>query len=240
MFIFAIDTSGEINSLCISDDNKPIISIQWSKEFSTSKNIAEFAQFALEKKGIEIEDIDAFAISAGPGFFTGLRVGIAFAKGLAWSLNKPLFAINTLEAIASRCFDARYVSPVLNAKKGQIFCALFESKKKGLKRLTPDMSIEPALWAKTLKERCDSKVMLIGSGATLYSEIWKSIDAIVTPESICYDLCVEIAKICGGLYKKGLRPAAASVEANYIRQADAKTLEGGIKWESQTTSSSKR
>lgn len=225
MFIFAIDTSSEINSLCISDGERPIVSIQWSKEFSTSKNISNFTEYALNKAGLKVENIDAFAVSSGPGLFTGLRVGIAFAKGLAWSLNKPLFAINTMEAIASRGFDARYISPALNAKKGQVFCALFEAEGKKNKRLTPDVSIEPALWAKTLKERCGSKVILIGSGANIYSKIWQSIDAIVAHESMCYDLCVELAKICGGLYKKNLRPLAASVEANYVRQSDAKTLE---------------
>jgi len=222
MFILAIDTSSEVSSLGISSEDGPLASIQWSRGISSSKNLTGFTKLLLEKIGLKINDIDALAISSGPGSFTGLRVGLAFAKGLAWSLSKPLFAVNTLEAMASRGFGAQYISPALSAKKGLVFCALFECKRGTIKRLEPDISMEPMRWAEFLKERCDSKAVILGNGANLYREVWNSTDAIVANESICYDLSGEVAKIGIELYKKGLRPSAISVEPNYVRPSDAK------------------
>jgi len=221
MLILAIDTSHDVCSLGIAEDNLPIASVQWARNIPSSKHLSEFTEFALNASGIRMNDIDAFAVASGPGLFTGLRVGIAFAKGLSWSLEKPLFAVNTLEALAQRAAGVRYISPVLDAKKGQVFCALFETKGQKTERLEPDRAIEPKLWAKTLGERCGSKVAVLGSGAELYREVWGSIDAVVTSPSVCYDLWVEVAKIGSRLYKEGSQPSASKAVANYVRASDA-------------------
>jgi len=227
MLALAVDTSTDICSLGILEDGKPVASVQWSKSIRTSRHLAELVGFVLKAASLSLEDMDAVAAAIGPGLFTGLRVGVAFAKGLAWSLKKPLFGINTLEALAARGFGARYISPVIDGRKGQVFCALFEAEGGRLKRLLPDASLKPDSWAKVLKERCDSKPLLIGNATELYRNIWDSIEPIIAPVSVCYDLWVEVAKIAAELYEEGLRPHASEVEANYVRASDAELSRKG-------------
>ncbi len=221
MLILAMDTSHEVCSLGLASDDRVIASAQWSRSIPSSRHLVGFLEFVLRASGTTMDDIDAIAVASGPGLFTGIRVGMAFAKGLAWSLGKPIFGINTLEAIAQRVAGARYVSPVVDARKGHVFCALFEVDDGRMKRLEPDRSLAPGLWARVLGERCGSGVLMIGSGAELYREAWESIGAVVMPPSMCYDLWVEVARIGSRLYRQGLRPQASEIVANYVRASDA-------------------
>ncbi len=135
--ILHIDTATESSIVCLSDDGK-IIAVE---ENHDQKNHAAFVQPAIEKifhsVQYSLKDIDAVAVTVGPGSYTGLRVGMASAKGLCYALNKPLILINTLEVMAEAVIrdinkkigiDANILfCPMIDARRMEVFTALYDA-----------------------------------------------------------------------------------------------------------------
>ena len=104
---------------------------------------------ALSASNVSLSDLEGIAVSVGPGSYTGLRVGLSTAKGLAYSAGKPLVGVSTLEAVAQVGFgvdrDTNLVCPMIDARKGEVFAALFERNGKGCERVTSDLLVDPRL-----------------------------------------------------------------------------------------------
>ena len=136
-FILNIDTATEYAGVCISDAGN----ILAKEESNEQKNHAIFVQSAIKKILSELAlkpvSIAAIAVTQGPGSYTGLRVGLASAKGLCYALNKPLILINTLEVMALASIEATKISgtdiskflfsPMIDARRQEVFTALYDS-----------------------------------------------------------------------------------------------------------------
>ncbi len=134
--ILNIDTATEYAGVCISNNNA-VIAIEQSAD---QKNHASFVQPAIKKiietSGYNLQMIEAIAVTAGPGSYTGLRVGLASAKGLCYALNKPLILLNTLEVMASaqienvkienKFADNILICPLIDARRMEVFTALYD------------------------------------------------------------------------------------------------------------------
>lgn len=130
-YILNIDTATETATVCLS--NEQVIMAELSN--TDQKNHAAFIQPAIaaimQKTGIHLSDIDAVAVTAGPGSYTGLRVGMATAKGICFSLNKPLITVNTLEvmalaAIESADNEVTACCPLIDARRMEVFTAIYD------------------------------------------------------------------------------------------------------------------
>jgi tRNA threonylcarbamoyladenosine biosynthesis protein TsaB len=143
--------------------------------------ILEQMDAALEAAGLDLASVDAFAVANGPGSFTGLRVGMATAKSLAWSCGRPIVGVPTLEAWASRALGQKdqgdgaaghAVAVVLDARKGEVYRAAFGADGAGLKRLLPEAveSPEACVTALTRLRGDASSLTLLGDGAKRYAE----------------------------------------------------------------------
>jgi tRNA threonylcarbamoyladenosine biosynthesis protein TsaB len=157
--------------------------------------ILEQIDAALATAGLDLTSVDAFAVANGPGSFTGLRVGMATAKALAWSCGRPIVGVPTLEAWASRALGQKdqgaspadhAVAVVLDARKGEVYRAAFGADGAGLKRLLPEAveSPEACVMALTGLRGGASSLTLLGDGATRYAE---SFDALGDVERISMD-----------------------------------------------------
>lgn len=127
----------------------------------------------LENAGLDIYQIDLFAVAIGPGSFTGLRIGISTVKGLAWPLGKKVVGVSTLAALAMNIpFSARLVCPVLDARKGEVYCALYDTSQGFPRPVLEDSVLAPsALIAELSKRGLDGgAVVFIGSGLGVYSK----------------------------------------------------------------------
>ena len=135
--ILQIDTATELASICISRDGK-LLDMQSSQD---QKNHAGFLQPAIKdilaKSGWQLADFDAVAVTIGPGSYTGLRVGLASAKGICFALNKPLITLNTLQVMASAAQKAwlaagmkfhpeTYFCPLIDARRMEVFTAFYD------------------------------------------------------------------------------------------------------------------
>lgn len=139
MTILCLETSTKVCSVGLGKKGV-LLEIQESNEsnYSHSENLTVYIEQICDKVNVNLKEIDAVAVSKGPGSYTGLRIGVSAAKGLCYALNKPLIAINSLEAMALRVKMQtenkkelnRFFCPMLDARRMEVYCALYDSQLK--------------------------------------------------------------------------------------------------------------
>lgn len=166
MKILAIDSSSKSASAAITENEKVLGEVFLNVGLTHSETLTPMLEYIIKSTGLKPDDIDLFALTIGPGSFTGIRIGAAAIKGMAFSLNKKCVPVSTLEAIAFpyRDFDG-IVCPVMDARCNQVYCAAFE---KGARLFDDDALLIDELKAK-LKE-LNKKTVFVGDGAELVFE----------------------------------------------------------------------
>ena len=182
--ILNIDTATEHASLCLSDDDK-LLGIEKSFE---QKDHASFIQPAIkrlfENVQQKIADTEAIAVAAGPGSYTGLRVGLATAKGLCYALNKPLILLNTLEVMAQAAIKESEKNPYSTANP--LFCPMIDARRMEVFTALYDKNLQPVLMPSavilqenTFKEYLDKQqIVFSGSGSHKFKNILQNPRAI--------------------------------------------------------------
>ena len=167
MVILGVDTSAVAAGAAIIKDGKLISETYINTGLTHSQTMLTLIDSALNAVDMSIDDVDAFAVSSGPGSFTGIRIGVSAVKGLCFAKNKPCFAVSTLEALANCAdIDGFIICPVMDARCMQVYTALFEKTDGEIKRVTEDAP-------KTLDElsaelqKINKKILLIGDGADI-------------------------------------------------------------------------
>jgi len=222
MLTLAFETATETGSVCLYSDEKGLlaeVSIGPLKRHSQSLMLA--VNFILTQAEMSVNDIDFFSISIGPGSFTGLRVGISTAKGLAFATCKPIAEVPTLEAMAlSRVPEKRLICSMLDARKKEVYSAVFRWGSEGLKRILPETvcSVEDIL--KEIKKEC----VFLGSGAVMYKDriisyMNNKASFVLQPMHIPLARCVGLLGILKA--KQGLLKKASEVKPFYIRPSEA-------------------
>ena len=142
MKILALESSAVACSVCLTEDEELIAEAYENSGLTHSVTLLPMAEEMLKNCGVKLEDVDVVAVAAGPGSFTGLRIGVSAAKGLAWTLDKPCAKVSTLEAMAWNLvgFEGN-LCPVMDARRSQVYNALFSSDGQTVARLTPDRAI---------------------------------------------------------------------------------------------------
>ena len=187
MRILGIDTATSLASVAVVENDDLIGEEIWHNRqrgngtsLPTEGNRAEIIlpliDTVLEKNRISLNDLSALAVSIGPGSFTGLRIGLATAKGIAYSSELPVIGVSTLVASAARASDFRgVIGALLDARKHEVYMGLFQRGNGMFSRLASDglYSIESAieLMRKSLRETGEALMMAIGDGAERYKEI---------------------------------------------------------------------
>jgi tRNA threonylcarbamoyladenosine biosynthesis protein TsaB len=169
MRILGIDTTTRITSVGLVDDEHVVAERSTHAASSHGETLAPLIDRLLADAGLRVADLQAVAVSIGPGSFTGLRVGLATAKGLAFGCELALVSVPTLDALA-RVADAEpgeLVCPILDARKGEIYAALYAADATGnVTRLTDDLALRPAELVPRVRGRC----RFLGDGTDAYGE----------------------------------------------------------------------
>ncbi len=131
MIILAMDTTALVASVAIVDEHRTIAEITVNNKKTHSQMLMPMIAEAFKKAEISPSQLDYIACAGGPGSFTGLRIGIATAKGLAHSLNKPVISVPTLDALAYNIFDVnKIIAPIMDARRGQVYGAIYSGTKR--------------------------------------------------------------------------------------------------------------
>ena len=148
MLILAIDSTAIAASVAVTEDERLLALYHLNNGNTHSETLLPLVESIMTRIGRGIADIDLFALSHGPGSFTGVRIGAATVKGLAFGQNKPCVGISTLEALAKNLAgtarEGEIICPVMNARRNQVYNALFRVSPDGLTRLTEDRAISIA------------------------------------------------------------------------------------------------
>ncbi|MBR6709557.1 MAG: tRNA (adenosine(37)-N6)-threonylcarbamoyltransferase complex dimerization subunit type 1 TsaB [Clostridia bacterium] len=145
MLILALDSTAVAATVAVTEDERLLALYHLNNGNTHSETLLPMVESILTRLGLGTDAIDLFACSVGPGSFTGVRIGAATIKGLAFGRNKPCAAVPTLEALAQNLADllpdGAIACPVMNARRGQVYNALFRMQSGELVRLTPDRAI---------------------------------------------------------------------------------------------------
>ena len=142
MLILALESSAKPASVAVCSDGEMLGQYFQNSALTHSRTLLAMAESLLKNLGINAADIELVAVSRGPGSFTGIRIGVSAAKGLAWGIGKPVCGVSTLEAMAYQTQGiAALVCPVMDARRGQVYNALFACGNGKPTRLCEDRAI---------------------------------------------------------------------------------------------------
>ena len=167
--ILNLETSTTNCSVSVSEQGRILSLIEEnSANYSHSEQLHKFIQAALREAGLEQAQLDAIAVSKGPGSYTGLRIGVSAAKGLCYALDIPLISIDTLKCLATTTrVDEGYIIPVLDARRMEVYAAVYDSNY-GLVRETWAEIIQPDSFADYVQS---GPVLILGNGAEKCKEV---------------------------------------------------------------------
>ena len=167
MLILAMDSSAKSASVAICNNEELLGQYFQNSGLTHSRTLMVMAEALLQNLYVNVSDVDLVAVSSGPGSFTGVRIGVAAVKGLAWGAQKPVCGISTLESMAYQMQDPGIIlCPVMDARRNQVYNALFSWRDGTLTRLCNDRAISLEDLERELKGT-SSPICLIGDGAQL-------------------------------------------------------------------------
>ena len=227
MKILAVDTSALTLSVALTEDKKPVAQTTLNTGHTHSETLLPTLEKLMDFASWKVSDIDLFAVSEGPGSFTGVRIGVSFVKGLAFG-GKKCVGVSTLEALAYNLLGFKgIISPVMDARRGQFYNALFESDGKTLTRLCEDRAISAEDLERELEKYSDTSVYLCGDGYEIARKMLKNENVEDTPEALLKQSAYSVAMVALKEYEKGNATDDTALAPKYLRlpQAERERLE---------------
>lgn len=223
MRILAFETSAKAASVALLQDGLLLGEYFQNSGQTHSRTLTKMAEDLLQNCELTAKDVDAVACAAGPGSFTGVRIGVAAAKGFAWGRQLPCYGVSTLEAMAKNIAVSNgIVCAAMDARRSQVYTALFRVKDGSMTRLMEDSAISVEELSQKLKEYPDNK-MLVGDGAFLcYNTMELDKETLLlVPEHLRMQRAAGVALLAWSQYCDGLSPDGAVLVPEYLRLSQA-------------------
>ena len=223
MRLLAFETSAKAASVALFQDGVLLGESYQNTGLTHSQTLLVMAEELLKQCDCKVEDVSAVAVANGPGSFTGVRIGVAAAKGFAWGGELPLYGVSTLEAMALGLGVYQgYVCPVMDARRQQVYNALFYVNQGKLERLTPDRAIALEELKESLKNLREP-VFLVGDGSILcYNTLQQEVNGLVLPpEHRMHQRAAGVGLAAWEQISRGEAGDAATLTPNYLRLSQA-------------------
>ncbi|MDH3974060.1 MAG: tRNA (adenosine(37)-N6)-threonylcarbamoyltransferase complex dimerization subunit type 1 TsaB [Deltaproteobacteria bacterium] len=221
MKILAIDTSTKSGSIALSQGSELLAETFLNINVTHSETLLLSLRDMLRQCSMSMDDIELFALTIGPGSFTGVRIGVSTVKGFALSTKKPVVGVSTLEAMAWNFpFSAFPVVPFLDARRGEVYSAPFTWNKGSFERLAQDSARAP----EEVLDSIDGEAILVGDGVEKYSELIQNklgSRALMAPSSHASVRASIIASLACEKYLKGDLLDLNSFVPLYLRKSEA-------------------
>ena len=229
MLILAFESSAKAGSCALLRDDVLLAEYYQNGGQTHSRTLMKMAEDMLRNCDLSPDDVDAVGVAAGPGSFTGVRIGVSAAKGFAWAGELPCFGVSTLEAMAHSVLPFRgIICAVMDARRSQVYNALFRCDGVALERLCPDRAISMEELAQEL-EKFEEEKILVGDGAELcYNSLGARIHGLcLAPEHLRQQRAAGVALCALARLKAGDPGDGSALAPNYLRlsQAERERLE---------------
>lgn len=223
MRILSFETSAKAVSVALLEDGRLLGEYMQNNGQTHSRTLMKLAEDLLQNCDLKPADVDAVACAAGPGSFTGVRIGVAAAKGFAWGAQLPCYGISTLEAMCrgAAAADGIYCA-AMDARRSQVYTALFSMENGVFSRLTDDMAISVEELGNLLKKYEKSKI-LVGDGACLcYNQLSEHVHGLcLMPEHLRMQRASGVALLAWDQVQAGESPSGGELVPNYLRLSQA-------------------
>lgn len=227
MLTLAVDTSCLTATCAVVEDGKVLaeLSMQYGK--THSQKLVPMMRAMLDMLNKSFKEIDLFAAAIGPGSFTGLRIGVVTIKGLAYSLNKPVCGIPTLDALAFSMPDFKgLICPMLDARNNQVFTALYQKHDNHMDKITPDLGVTIDEIINHMKS-CNQDIMVLGDATPLHLDKMKAVlgDKIVeAPAALSFPRASSTALLAEQAFRNNGAVNAFELEPLYLRKSQAERM----------------
>ena len=217
MVLLSIDTSTRVCSVALHQNGKLLACYELLTEKSHSGMLTSLVQDIVHQSGFTLSQVDAFVVAKGPGSYTGLRIGVSTAKGLCFGLDKPLIAINTLEAMAYQLkdfFSEEYLlCPMIDARRMEVYSAVFD-KKMDVIQATEAKIIDENSFENLLNQR---PIVFFGDGAAKCQAKLSHQNAIF-PETLIYPSAKTVGYLALQSFEKGIFEDVITFEPFYLKE----------------------
>ena len=232
MKILALETSAKAVSVAVVEDGAVLAAAYQNIGLTHSVTLMPLMDGMLHNAGLTAVDMDLIAVAAGPGSFTGLRIGVSAAKGLAWALDLPCCGVSTLEAMVEnvRMFEGTVIC-AMDARRQQIYNAVFDCRGGVLTRRCEDRAVALETLADELKNDTQPKIV-VGDGAKLCDTYLNAqgISCRMAPPDSRYQKAAGVALAAERLAQEGQTVTAQALRPTYLRlsQAERERLAKGL------------
>lgn len=223
MKLLAVETSSKAASAALWEDDTLVGEFFLNAGLTHSQTIMEMVARLLVCARLGVDAVDCFAVSAGPGSFTGLRIGMSCVKGMAHAVEKPCVAVSTLEGLAANLLGAgALVCPVMDARRNQVYTALFSAEQR-LSRIADDEAVSLEELERKLAAYMERKVLLVGDGAALcYGSFGKKYPNLtLAPAHLMHQRAASLGFCALGHFRTGAAVTAAQLVPVYLRPSQA-------------------
>ena len=222
MFILAVDTTTLTGSVALLREGTLVEQSDMAPPAAHSARLLRTVDGLLTRHGLSIRDVEAFAVAAGPGSFTGIRIGLSAVKALAFASGRPVAPVSSLEALAARAAgpEAALVAPIIDAKKGEVYAALFRAREGGFDEVVAQGAYAPAAFFDLLAG--GETVVFIGSGLETYGQAVRAkLGTAAVFSGIPPFIAADVGRLGYKLLSRGGGVTADRVEPLYFRLSQA-------------------
>jgi len=225
MNVIAIETSGKIGSVAAARDAKVLIERSFEKGMRHGRDLVPELKNVTQAVGWKPSDIQLVAISIGPGSYTGLRIGVACAKTIAYATGAQTVAVPTLDVLARNALEEfNTVCPVLDAKRKQVYAAIFRREGGAIVRKTDDLLIAPAELLQRLSSEFAKPVFFLGDGLATYRAEFTGEGLVHSDEELWTARASVVARLGFELFKSGQRDPWQQLTPRYLRRPEAEEV----------------
>lgn len=223
--ILSMDTATPCSAVALTfgtrQNGRVLASLSLTGNVTHSRRLFAAIDHLMGEAEVDWAAIAGIGVSLGPGSFTGLRIGMATAKGLAAAAGKPLFGVSTLDSLAARCVTSKLICTVLDARKKEVYAAFHRCNENGYSERISDMTV---MAPENLAASISEPVIMVGDGAMVYEELFKKLlgeQVIFAPSQLHEPSASSLGMLAGEMFESGAQLDLAEAVPVYIRSSDA-------------------
>ena len=224
MKVLGIDSSGMVATVAVVEDTQMLAEYTINYKKTHSQTLLPMLDEVAKMIELDLNTIDAIAVAAGPGSFTGLRIGSATAKGLGLALKKTLVSVPTLEGIAYNfCGSEKVICPMMDARRSQVYTGIYEFQENTLKVLEDQMAVPVEEVLEKLNQT-GREVILAGDGVPVYLELIEKnlkVPYLLAPAHLNRQRAGAVAVLGIQYAKEGKLESAMEHQPDYLRLSQA-------------------